>query len=87
MLLDRYFYADTITMNFNTNGGEWFQTFCNQTTLHGWQYIVIQEPGHKSRVYFWTFIVTLSMVTAGIFLYNNTWVRKAEKQIVSCRHH
>lgn len=76
MRLDCQLCLSAVMVNFNTNAGEWFRTFCDQTTLHGWQYIVIQEPGHKLRVYFWAVIVTLSMVTAGIFLYNNTWVNQ-----------
>jgi hypothetical protein len=52
-----------------------FRTFCEQTTLHGWQYVVgSNDNANKLKLYFWAVIVCLSMVTAGIFLYYNTWV-------------
>jgi hypothetical protein len=59
-------------MNFVSEG---FRSFCEQTTLHGWQYIGgSSETATKFKLYFWAVIVCLSMVTAGIFLYYNTWV-------------
>ena len=65
----------TTTMSVATDG---FRTFCDQTTLHGWQYIGNSETSNKIKLYFWSIIVCLSMVTAGIFLYYNTWVRTIE---------
>ena len=60
-----------------------FSTFCNQTSLHGWQYIAQSHTSSLKHV-FWALIVSLSMATAAIFLYNNTMdylhatVRKAK---------
>ena len=54
-------------------GQDTFRTFCQQTSLHGWQYIV-DKPASSCRHFFWATIVILSMVCAGTFLYNNTWV-------------
>ena len=48
-----------------------FSTFCNQTSLHGWQYIAQSHTSSLKHV-FWALIVSLSMATAAIFLYNNT---------------
>ena len=53
--------------------GTGFRSFCDLTTLHGWQYIGNADANHKIKLYFWSVIVCLSMVTAGIFLYYNTW--------------
>ena len=50
-----------------------FRTFCLQTSLHGWQYLM-ERPTATCQHVFWVVIVTLSMVTAGTFLFNNTWV-------------
>ena len=56
--------------------GDGFRGFCEQTTLHGWQYVVgSSDTANKLKLYFWAVIVCLSMVTAGIFLYYNTWVK------------
>ena len=56
-----------------------FTRFCLQTSLHGWQYMVI-VAGPDGKVgkanAFWSVIVLLSMATASTFLYNNTWVSK-----------
>ncbi|TRY67488.1 hypothetical protein TCAL_07642 [Tigriopus californicus] len=48
-----------------------FRTFCNQTSLHGWQYIA-QKHSSSAKHVFWAMIVSLSMATASFFLYNNT---------------
>lgn len=48
-----------------------FRTFCNQTSLHGWQYIA-QKHSSSAKHLFWAMIVSLSMATASFFLYNNT---------------
>jgi hypothetical protein len=59
-----------------------FRAFCLSTTLHGWQYVV--ETGtSKLRHYFWAVIVCLSMVTAGTFLYINTWVSNSTEFVCS----
>eukprot|EP00095_Tigriopus_kingsejongensis_P006860 maker-scaffold176_size284796-snap-gene-1.23 protein:Tk06860 transcript:maker-scaffold176_size284796-snap-gene-1.23-mRNA-1 annotation:"conserved hypothetical protein" len=58
---------------------EQFRTFCLQTSLHGWQYIV-EKPASAWRNAFWAIIVTLSMVTAGTFLYNNTWAESGTSE-------
>jgi hypothetical protein len=56
-----------------------FRTFCQHTSLHGWQYIA--QPGRgeagqgktsTAKHVFWGLIVTLSIVIAMLFLYNNT---------------
>lgn len=54
-----------------------FRNFCVQTSLHGWHYIVggTVDRTNNTRNYLWTVIVTLSMITAGTFLYKNTWVK------------
>jgi len=31
-----------------------FRTFCEQTTLHGWQYIGNAESNNKIKLYFWS---------------------------------
>ena len=48
-----------------------FSTFCKQTSLHGWQYIA-QKNGSSAKHMFWAIIVSMSMATAALFLYNNT---------------
>ena len=48
-----------------------FSTFCRQTSLHGWQYIA-QKNGSSAKHMFWAIIVSMSMATAALFLYNNT---------------
>ena len=48
-----------------------FSTFCQQTSLHGWQYIAQKQTSNMKHV-FWAIIVSLSMGTAALFLYNNT---------------
>ena len=48
-----------------------FRVFCNQTSLHGWQYIAQKHTSTAKHV-FWAIIVFLSMGTAFFFLYNNT---------------
>jgi hypothetical protein len=48
-----------------------FRTFCNQTSLHGWQYIA-QKHTSAWKHLFWFVIVLMSMGTASFFLYNNT---------------
>ena len=48
-----------------------FSTFCKQTSLHGWQYIA-QKNGSSAKHMFWAVIVSMSMATAALFLYNNT---------------
>ena len=48
-----------------------FSTFCQQTSLHGWQYIAQKHTSNMKHV-FWAIIVSLSMGTAALFLYNNT---------------
>lgn len=53
-----------------------FQAFCNQTSLHGWQYIT-QRQGTQGfwsgfKHIFWSVIVCVAMGCAAIFLYNNT---------------
>ena len=45
--------------------------FCEQTSLHGWQYIA-QSHTSNAKHLFWAIIVSLSMATASYFLYNNT---------------
>ena len=48
-----------------------FSTFCNQTSIHGWQYIAQAHTSSLKHI-FWALIVSLSMATAALFLYNNT---------------
>ena len=48
-----------------------FSTFCRQTSLHGWQYIA-QKNSSSAKHMFWAVVVSLSMATAALFLYNNT---------------
>ena len=48
-----------------------FSTFCQQTSLHGWQYIA-QKNSSSAKHMFWAVVVSLSMATAALFLYNNT---------------
>ena len=48
-----------------------FSTFCSQTSLHGWQYIAQKHTSTPKHI-FWAVIVSLSMATAALFLYNNT---------------
>lgn len=48
-----------------------FRTFCNQTSLHGWQYMA-QKQTSKAKCVFWVVIVVCSMAIATLFLYNNT---------------
>jgi len=53
-----------------------FQAFCNQTSLHGWQYIT-QRPETDGfwagfKHIFWSIIVCVAMGCAAIFLYSNT---------------
>ena len=48
-----------------------FSTFCHQTSLHGWQYIAQKHTSTPKHI-FWAVIVSLSMATAALFLYNNT---------------
>lgn len=48
-----------------------FSTFCRQTSLHGWQYIA-QKNSSSAKHMFWAIVVSLSMATAALFLYNNT---------------
>jgi len=48
-----------------------FSIFCNQTSLHGWQYIAQAHTSSLKHI-FWALIVSLSMATAALFLYNNT---------------
>ena len=48
-----------------------FSTFCQQTSLHGWQYIA-QKNSSSAKHMFWAIVVSLSMATAALFLYNNT---------------
>ena len=48
-----------------------FSTFCSQTSLHGWQYIAQKHTSMPKHI-FWAVIVSLSMATAALFLYNNT---------------
>ncbi len=56
-----------------------FHSFCLQTSLHGWQYMV-DKPKSALKRAFWTAIVVLAMFTAGTFLYSNTWVSECEEQ-------
>ena len=48
-----------------------FSTFCQQTSLHGWQYIA-QKNSSSAKHMFWAVVVSMSMATAALFLYNNT---------------
>lgn len=48
-----------------------FSTFCRQTSLHGWQYIA-QKNSSRAKHVFWAIMVSMSMATAAVFLYNNT---------------
>ena len=48
-----------------------FSIFCRQTSLHGWQYIA-QKNSSSAKHMFWAVVVSLSMATAAMFLYNNT---------------
>jgi len=48
-----------------------FSTFCSQTSLHGWQYIAQKHTSTPKHI-FWAVIVSMSMATAALFLYNNT---------------
>jgi hypothetical protein len=48
-----------------------FSTFCSQTSLHGWQYIA-QRNSSSAKHVFWGIVVSMSMATAALFLYNNT---------------
>ena len=48
-----------------------FSIFCRQTSLHGWQYIA-QRNSSSAKHMFWAVVVSLSMATAAMFLYNNT---------------
>jgi hypothetical protein len=48
-----------------------FSTFCQQTSLHGWQYIA-QKNSSSAKHMFWAIVVSMSMATAALFLYNNT---------------
>ncbi len=48
-----------------------FSTFCRQTSLHGWQYIA-QKNTSTAKHMFWAIVVSMSMATAALFLYNNT---------------
>ena len=53
--------------------GDGFRAFCEQTTLHGWQYVVgSSDTANKLKLYFWAIIVCLSMVTAGILSIQNS---------------
>ncbi len=52
-----------------------FRTFCQHTSLHGWQYIAQgrdESPASVAKHCFWGLIVTMSIVIAMLFLYNNT---------------
>ncbi|XP_023319996.1 uncharacterized protein LOC111695065 isoform X2 [Eurytemora carolleeae] len=76
LLTYQYMISFMMPLEYMKDIMENFQAFCNQTSLHGWQYIT-QKPetdGFWSgfKHVFWSIIVCVAMGCAALFLYTNT---------------
>ena len=60
-----------VSVKQNTLKYQSFKAFCNQTSLHGWNYICHQNSSKVDKI-FWTLIILLSASTAAYFLSKST---------------